>query len=46
MPLTPTEFDLLAALSMEAGRVVPHDRLLSRVWSPGKRGTCGCYAPT
>ncbi len=33
-----TEFDLLAALSMEAGRVVPHDRLLRRVWSPGKPG--------
>ena len=36
--LTPTEFDLLAALSMEAGRVVSHDRLLRRVWSPGKPG--------
>ena len=36
--LTPTEFDLLAALSMEAGRVVPHDRLLRRVWSPGRPG--------
>ena len=33
-----TEFDLRAALSMEAGRVVPHDRLLRRVWSPGKPG--------
>ncbi len=37
--LTPAEFDLLAALSMEAGRVVPHDRLLRRVWSPGKPGS-------
>ncbi|MCY4649581.1 MAG: response regulator, partial [bacterium] len=38
-PLTPTEFDLLAALSMEAGRVLPHDRLLRRVWrNPGKPG--------
>ncbi len=37
-PLTPTEFDLLATLSMEAGRVVPHDRLLRRAWSPGKPG--------
>ncbi len=36
--LTVTEFDLLAALSLEAGRVVPHDRLLRRVWSPGKPG--------
>ena len=37
-PLTPTEFDLLAALSMEAGLVVPHDRLLRRAWSPSKPG--------
>ena len=37
-PLTPTEFDLLAELAAEAGRVVPHDRLLRRVWSPGKPG--------
>ncbi len=36
--VTPTEFDLLAALSMEAGQVVPHDRLLRRAWSPGKPG--------
>ncbi len=37
-PLTPTEFDLLAELAAEAGRVVSHDRLLRRVWSPGKPG--------
>ena len=37
-PLTPTEFDLLAALAAEAGRVVPHERLLRRVWRPGKPG--------
>ncbi|MCY4623413.1 MAG: response regulator [Chloroflexi bacterium] len=37
-PLTPTEFDLLTALSMEAGRVVPHDRLLRRGGGPGKPG--------
>ena len=36
--LTRTEFDLLAELSLEAGRVVPHERLLRRVWSPGKPG--------
>ena len=36
--LTPTEFDLLAALAVEAGRVVSHERLLRRVWSPGKPG--------
>ncbi|MYC38437.1 MAG: response regulator [Chloroflexi bacterium] len=37
--LTPIEFDLLAALAVEAGRVVTHDRLLRRVWSPGKPGS-------
>ena len=37
-PLTPTEYDLLATLSMEAGRTVPHERLLRRVWSPGRPG--------
>ena len=36
--LTPTEYDLLAELAAEAGRVVPHHRLLRRVWSPGKPG--------
>ena len=36
--LTPTEYDLLAELAAEAGRVVPHERLLRRVWSPGKPG--------
>ena len=36
--LTPIEYDLLAELSMQAGRVVPHERLLRRVWSPGKPG--------
>ena len=38
VPLTPMEYDLLAELSMQAGRVVPHERLLRRVWSPGKPG--------
>ena len=38
VPLTPTEFNLLAVLSTEAGRVVPHDRLLRRVWSRQKPG--------
>ncbi len=36
--LTPREFDILAEISMEAGRVVSHERLLRRVWSPGKPG--------
>ncbi len=38
VPLTPTEYDLLVELSMDAGRVVAHDRLLRRVWGPGKPG--------
>ena len=37
-PLTPTEYDLLAELAAEAGRVVPHARLLRKVWSSGKPG--------
>ena len=36
--LTPTEFDILAELAAQAGRVVPHDRLLRRVWNPSKPG--------
>ena len=36
--LTPTEYDLLAELAAEAGLVVPHDRQLRRVRSPGKSG--------
>ena len=30
--LTPREFDLVYALALEAGHVVPTDRLLARVW--------------
>jgi len=33
--LTPTEFALLRELALEAGRAVPHARLLRRVWGPG-----------
>ena len=36
--LTPIEYDLLAELALEAGRVVTHDRLLLRVWGPSKPG--------
>lgn len=36
--LTLTEFDLLAVLASEAGRVVPNERLLERVWTPDKPG--------
>ena len=38
LTLTPTEFNLLAELAAAAGQVVSHDRLLRRVWSPGKPG--------
>lgn len=36
--LTPMEFDLLTELADQAGRVAPQERLLRRVWSPGKPG--------
>jgi len=32
--LSPTEFRLLACLVRDAGRVVPHETLLTRVWGP------------
>ena len=35
--LTPTEFDVLAALSLNAARVVPYETLLRRVWI-GRKG--------
>ena len=35
--LTATEFELLRALSLDAGRVVPTDTLLRRLWSGRKR---------
>ena len=38
LPLTPTEYALLAELSLHAGRPLAHDDLLQRVWSPGRRG--------
>ena len=38
VPLTPTEFDLLAELAADAGAVVSHDQLLRRAWNPGKPG--------
>ena len=37
--VTPTEYDLLAELSASGGQVVPHDRLLQRVWGNQKSGT-------
>ena len=36
--LTPTEYRVLAELSAEAGRMVTHERLLSRVWGKKSDG--------
>ena len=36
--LSPTEYAVLAELSAHAGRTLSHDRLLQRVWSPGRKG--------
>ncbi len=36
--LTPTEYELLFELSVHAGRVLTHDRLLQRVWGPERTG--------
>lgn len=36
--LTPTEYNLLAELARNAGRVMLHEELLSRVWGPEYRG--------
>lgn len=33
--LTPTEYDLLRALTLNAGKVLTHRRLLRQVWGPG-----------
>src|SRR5690606_5630512 len=34
IPLTPTEFGILACLVKKAGRVVTHRQLLAEVWGP------------
>ena len=39
VPLTPTEYGMLAELSANAGQVVTHERLLERVW--GRRSGGG-----
>ena len=36
--LTPTEYELLFELSVHAGRVLTHDRLLQRVWGLERTG--------
>jgi two-component system KDP operon response regulator KdpE len=35
--LTPTEYKLLQALAQQAGKVIPHADLLSKVWGPEYR---------
>ena len=37
-PLTPTDYDLRGELSLEAGRVITHERLLRRVLASGQPG--------
>lgn len=39
--LTPTEYDLLRELAMNAGRVLTHQMLLSRVWGPASAESVG-----
>ncbi len=36
--LSPTEYDLLRALAMQAGRVLTHRQLLQQVWGPAYAG--------
>ena len=36
--MTPKEYDLLRILSVNAGRPLSHDQLLSRLWTPEKPG--------
>lgn len=38
LPLTPTEYRLLAFLVQNVGEVITHDRLLELVWGSGYRG--------
>ena len=44
--LTPTEYELLFELSVNAGRVLTFDALLDRVWGLGRSGDRGVSAPT
>ena len=37
--LTATEYDLLAKLAVNAGRVARHEELLQRVWGPTNPGS-------
>lgn len=43
--LTPVEFRLLACLVGEAGRVVPHEKLIARVWGPEHVGKDHLLSP-
>ncbi len=37
VPLTPTEYNLLYHLAVNAGQLVPHETLLAKVWGPEYR---------
>ncbi len=39
--LTPTEYKLLQQLAQQAGKVIPHADLLSKVWGPEYRDDTG-----
>ncbi len=41
VPLSGTEYRMLVELSVHAGRVLPHEELLQRVWGPGHSGRVG-----
>ena len=41
IPLTDKEYRLLYELSVNAGRIVPHDHLLQALWGPGHPGHPG-----
>lgn len=41
MQLTDIEYRLLRELSLNAGRVLTHDRLPERVWGPGRSAGSG-----
>ena len=44
--VTATEYDLLAELAVNAGRVVTHEELLQRVWGRPTPEAPGPFAPT
>lgn len=41
LKLTPTEYKLLQYLAQQAGKIIPNDELLSKVWGPEYRSESG-----